>query len=131
MPEESNARYLSLALDARRVIDVLVAYVKETDTARMEEVVRSVMDSLESAQDRESLFSSAQRRSLFGDHERMQTLEEVQTSFPSQDLTTELEALLRPDVAVETRKRNAEMAIQFFCALEGRALQRYTQAMDM
>ena len=113
------------------MIDGLVAYVKETDATRMEALVRQVVESLASANDRDRLFSSAQRRSLFGDHERMQTLEEVQNSFPSQDLKKELEELLRQDVATDARKRSAEQAIQFFCALEGRALERYTQAMDM
>ena len=131
MLAESNARYLSLALDARKVIDALILFVKETDTPRMETLVGKVLESLNASSDRERLFSSAQRRSLFGDYERMQTLEEVQRDFPTENIGDRLQELLRKDIDAELRKRSAEQAIQFFCALEGRALERYTQAMDM
>jgi hypothetical protein len=131
MLAESNARYLSLALDARKVIDALILFVKETDTPRMETLVGKVLESLNASTDRERIFSSAQRRSLFGDYERMQTLEEVKREFPTENIGERLQELLRNDVDAQLRKKSAEQAIQFFCALEGRALERYTQAMDM
>jgi|ERR1700722_9188352 hypothetical protein len=131
MLPESNARYLSLALDARKVIDALVLFVKETDVPRMEVLVGGVLESLSAAHDRERLFSSTQRRSLFGDYERMQTLEEVKRKFPAEDISERLQQVLRKDIDAGLRRKNAEQAIQFFCALEGRALERYTQAMDM
>jgi hypothetical protein len=131
MLAESNARYLSLALDARKIIDALILFVKETDTPRMETLVGKVLESLNASTDRERIFSSAQRRSLFGDYERMQTLEEVQREFPTENIGERLQELLRNDIDAQLRKKSAEQAIQFFCALEGRALERYTQAMDM
>ena len=131
MISESNTRYLSLALDARKIIDVLVLFVKETNAPRMDKLVSDVLESLRAANDRERLFSSTQRRSLFGDYERVQTLEEVKRKFPREDIDERLQQILRKDVTSELRKKNAEQAIQFFCALEGRALERYTQAMDL
>ncbi len=132
-----RSRYLSLALDTRRVIDVLVLFVKETDisnkpdASNMEALLSQVVDSLPSNQDRERLFSIADTRSLFGDFERVEMFEEVKSSFPLHDIRKELELVLRGDADVAARKKNAETAIQFFCALEGRALERYAQAMHM
>jgi hypothetical protein len=131
MQEEVNTRYLSLALDTRVVIDVLVAFVKNTDTARLQPLVSRVVASLDCATDRDRLFSSAQRRSLFGDYERMETLEVVQKEFPTQNLGAQLKALLEESSSADAKKHNAEQAIQFLCALEGKALERYTEAMDM
>lgn len=133
MLAESNvrSRYLSLALDARKIIDVLVLYVKKADNPLQAALLGKVVDSLNTLGDRERLFSSADRTSLFGDYERMRTLGEVKDSFPQHDIARQLADVLRTDLAPDERKRNAEQAIQFFCALEGRALERYTQAMDM
>lgn len=126
-----RARYLSLALDARKVIDALVEYVKKSDTPQMEPLVRRVLESFDAASNRERLFSSVGRRSLFGDYERMQTLNEVKRDFSFPELQRQLKELLSNDVALEERRHSAEQALEFFCALEGKALERYTEAMDM
>jgi len=123
---EVRSRYLALALDARKVIDPLVSYLETGEsTGQLRESVQEAAESLKSIVDSGQL--STHSKLAFEHYEQVLMLEEVRPSKHRGELLNDLNTLLLPADDVSVKKEAAYRVIEFFFAVETRALQYYAR----
>jgi len=121
---------LSLALGSRLAIKSLAASRDSTQLdARVQSTVIDVVTSLNAITTQGPLFQHLTAPSNFERYEQFELLAEVQSAFHDRNLVTRLSAILT-DADTAERKKNIDLAIDFFTALESRALQRYNNAVN-
>jgi hypothetical protein len=127
--DETHAEYLTLALDARKFIDLLMMFVRTgARDARFDAVLVEAVDCLRSDGNPEQVFQ-------FGIHahlpkltfEQMATLNEIRGFSQRRDLGNGLERILVGPHVPDEERRLAMDAIEFFYRLESCALHRYNQ----
>jgi hypothetical protein len=123
---EVRSRYLALALDARKVIDPLMTYFETGEsTAPLLESVQDAAESLKSIVDPAQF--STHSKLAFEHYEQVLMLEEVRPSKDRGALLDDLNTLLLPASHASTKKEAAYRVIEFFFAVETRALQYYAR----
>lgn len=124
---EIRSRYLALALDARRIMDVLVPFAESGQVGEaLDTSVKDVIGALHSLG--ETADVNAVRSTLaFDEYEQVLTVEEVKTREDRKAVIHDLETILAPNEAEEKRKA-AIRVLQFLFALESRALQHYNRS---
>jgi hypothetical protein len=127
---ESRSRYLSLALTSRRTIDHLrnVATGNPVDAD-----LDSILNKLLASTGREgnaNFVSHLQATGAWTFFEELSTVDELKDELGFNDLGEVVVSVLR-DASAEVRGQQAKRLISFLTAVEGRALQRYTDSMEM
>ena len=124
MQVQPNSRYLTLALNVRKLTDSLITLVEEgIETAELERSVKEVLASLESAGGKTSV-RSLRERGAFGQYENVVTIKEVVKAPERAALIGRLQDVISKKNTQE-RSESAIEAIEFFDALERRALYHY------
>lgn len=119
-----RSRYLALALDARRILDLLVPFVECGQ--RGQALDTSVKDVIEALQSLDGPFDikAIHGRLAFDEYEQVMTLDEVRTAEGRKGVISDLEAILETDNLVDNRIA-ATRVLHFLFALESRALHHY------
>jgi hypothetical protein len=127
-----SASALSLALAARLAVKALSnLQAQPVPNNDLEATLQDVLASLDAIQTGGPLFAHLTPTSNFEHYGQIQTLAEVNSGFRDQHLSERLQSIMTigPDEA--ERERNIDLAIEFFTALESRALQKYNQATNL
>lgn len=120
----TNSRYLTLALNIRQVSNSLIQLVEEDqDSPELTESIGHFLASVENAGQKTTV-KALRARGAFGRYENVVTVNEVIKQAQRGILITKLQGLLTPS-SPEQRKSDALEAIEFFDALERRALYHY------
>jgi hypothetical protein len=124
---EVRSRYLALALDARKVIDPLMNYFETgKSTAPLIESVQEAAESLQSIDDPIRFSQPTHSKLAFEHYEQVLMLEEIRPSKDRGELINDLNALLADSDDLK-KKEAAYRLIEFFFAVETRALQYYSR----
>jgi hypothetical protein len=123
---EIRSRYLALALDARRLMDVLIPFV---DSGKRNEsldiAVREAIDALTSVT--EGVGTNVVHSNLaFDEYEQVLTLDEIKNQKDRKTVIRDLEQIASPDGG-EAQRQAAMRVLEFFFAVESRALQYYNR----
>jgi hypothetical protein len=127
---EVRSRYLALALDARKVIDPLMSYFETGEsTDQLIESVQEAAESLRSIVDPAQFLNPPHSKLAFEHYEQVVMLEEVRPSKDRGELLNDLNSLLLPtdNDNVTNKKEAAYRVIEFFFAVETRALKYYAR----
>jgi len=121
---EVRSRYLALALDARRVMDVLIPFV---DSGKRNEsldvAVKEAIDALSGVTGAPG--TSAVRSNLaFDEYEQVLTIDEVKSKEERKEVIADLQRVANPQDS-DTERKAAMRVLEFFFAVESRALQHY------
>jgi hypothetical protein len=124
---EVRSRYLSLALDARRIIDKLAVFIERGERGSdFYSSIGDALDSLRATTDAGALISAVHAPLSFTHYEQIRTLSEI--------LDERLNLVLQQLVALSNQERDAHeletealSALEFFSELETRALHHYQQ----
>jgi len=122
---------LSLALGSRLAIKTLIASRNNAYLVpEVQSTVHDVVTSLDAIATQGPLFEHLTAPSNFERYEQFELLAEVRSAFGDCDLKTRLSSILANEDDVVKRQENIDLAIEFFTALESRALQRYNNAVN-
>lgn len=125
---EVRYRYLALALDARKIIDPLMTYFETGEsTGLLTESVREAAESLGSIVNPAQFSQPTYSKLAFEHYEQVLMLEEIRPSKDRGELINDLNALLQPTGDDLKKKDAAYRVIEFFFAVETRALHYYTR----
>jgi hypothetical protein len=126
---EIRDRYLSLALDARKIIDDLVVFVEEGRRPQdFQPRLQDAVESLRRASGERNIFAPLRNNLPLEHYEQIRTVEEVtNAAAPGGKVIDDLSQILDETADPEARKNSAFDAIEFFYALERRALHNYNQ----
>ena len=120
----TNSRYLTLALDIRKLSDALISLAEDgVESSTMFPAMRQLLSSLEGVGQQTSA-KALRDRGSFGRYESVVTVNEAITPSQRIELIQKLHDILTPN-AQETKRENALQAVAFFDSLERRALYRY------
>jgi len=123
-----NTTSLSLALDARIAIKALNVYRKDgVSEGRLQKAISDAIASLNALSSGSSLFDNITNSTPYESYSQIQTLREVQSEFADEHLAEKLAASIG-HVDATTREEGVNFAINFFVALENRALRKYNQS---
>lgn len=123
---EIRDRYLSLALDARKIIDDLVVFVEEGRRPQdFQSRLQDAVESLRRASGERNIFAPLRNNLPLEHYEQIRTVEEVAAA-PGK-VIEDLSHILDETADPETTRNSAFDAIDFFYALERRALHNYNQ----
>lgn len=124
-------RYLSLALASRRVIDTLMEARREGQVRepQLREALIAVVESVRNAGKGEKFFASASG-SIFEHYEQKIILREVLKDTRPADIQESLSRLLKDPADDEKLQDDLQTTVDFFFALETRALHRFEQGMS-
>jgi|ERR1035438_6726415 hypothetical protein len=125
---EVRSRYLALALDARKIIDPLMNYFETGEsTGLLVESVQEASESLRSIVDPTELSQPTHSKLAFEHYEQVLMLEEIRPRKDRGELISDLNALVQPAGDDLKKKEAAYRVIEFFYAVETRALQYYSR----
>lgn len=125
---ESRSRYLALALDARKVIDALLSYVETGNSSPQDlAALDDAVGSLESIKDGTQLSRQTHSHLAFDHYEQVTTLDQVRTGHDREQIIDDLLVIKTAPAGQEPTRAAATRAIQFFFAVESRALQYYNR----
>jgi len=126
----ARSRYLALALASRKLIDSLLLFVETSQqdpqlAAALAQFTRSV----EITRAGSNLFAAAPGQPSFSHYEQVLILREAMESLREndRDVVASLSGVLDEASDIKKRKDSANKAIEFFYALENRALNNYNQ----
>ncbi|MGD0498812.1 MAG: hypothetical protein ABSC23_10295 [Bryobacteraceae bacterium] len=121
--QDLHGHYLSLALDARRIIDELLQLAESGQgSSAWQETLSDVVASLETAADVPQPTTS---RFVFSHYEQIRTLDEVKKPEERAALTEKLKKLESHAFSQNDSKSSLYDAIDFFTNVESRALYHY------
>jgi hypothetical protein len=123
----TRTRYLALALASRKVIDSLLLFVESNQQdPQLAPALTQFADALKLTGEKKNLFS-ASGQAAFAHYEQVLTLQEAMESLQGRNVAGELSGILDETSHIEMRKQNANKVIDFFYAVENRALNNYNQ----
>ncbi len=123
---QSNSEYLTLALDVRKLTDSLIQLVEDgTPSEQLNASIQKVVTSLQGAGGKTPV-KSLRERGTFGRYAGVRAISEVLGS-DREKLIAKLQAVIQPRPS-EHRTESALAAIEFFDALERKALYHYNRA---
>jgi len=121
---EVRSRYLALALDARRIMDVLIPFV---DSGKRNEsldiAVKEAIDALGSVSG-DSATSPVRSNLAFDEYEQVLTIDEVKGQEERKEVIADLRQIASSKDS-GTQQEAAMRVLEFFFAVESRALQHY------
>jgi hypothetical protein len=126
---ESRSRYLSLALTSRRAINSLRGFASGQSLDRE---LGAYLKSLLAGVDQKSgsdFVSHLQESGAWTHFEELSTVEEIERETGTSDLVVVVSSILSE--ADEASRENVKRLISFLTAVEGRALQRYTESTEL
>jgi hypothetical protein len=127
---ENRSRYLSLALLSRRTVeglrDVTTGSPMESD---LDDSLKKLLAGV-SLTDDAALVKRLEASGAWTRFEELSTLDEVKAETGTDHLEEIVSSILN-DRNAELRIQNAKRLIRFLTAVEGRALQHYTDSMEM
>ena len=124
-----NSNSLSLALDARTAVKALNALQRGGEVHQeLKTAMSDAVTSLRALNSGSPLFAHLSPSSSFESYEQIQTLQEVQSAFPNEDVANKLASVTNEANDAAQRQQYVEFAILFFSALEKRALQKFNQS---
>jgi hypothetical protein len=127
---ESRSRYLSLALLSRRTIEGLRGVADGVPVGpELEESLRKLLAGVSSVSDA-AFVTRLEASGAWTRFEELSTLDEVKAETGTDDLSGVVSSILS-DPGERSRSQSAKLLIRFLTAVEGRALQRYTDSMEM
>ena len=122
---EVRSRYLALALDARKVIDALIPFVEyDRRDQALDTSVNETILALNSVG--EDVVNAVHGTLAFDEYEQVLTLDEIKTQQDRRAVIQDLEQIVSPGDP-NIKKEAAMRVLQFFFALESRALQYYSR----
>jgi hypothetical protein len=123
----ARTRYLVLALASRKLIDSLLMFVESNEQdPKLAPALAQFADALKRSRAANNLFS-ASNQATFSHYEQVLTLQEAMESLQGRNIGAELSGVLDEASSVETRKQVAARVIDFFYAVENRALNSYNE----
>ena len=124
-----NTNSLSLALDARTAVKALNVLRKGGGEAgsELQTAMTDALISLRALNSGAPLFASLSPSSAFENYEQIQTLQEVESAFPGEDVEAKLASATNEQDPTQ-RQQGIVFAIEFFSALEKRALQKFNRS---
>ena len=125
---DSRSRYLLLALASRNLIKSLMTYVERgqaDDNLRL--ALEDVAGSLRASKDANSLFGPVPTESPFRNYEQVLILEEAEKAVHDNNIGEKLSHVLNGSPERDERRAGTASAIEFFYALENRALYHYNR----
>jgi hypothetical protein len=124
-----NTNSLSLALDARTAVKALNAWRKGGEAHQeLKVAMKDAVTSLRALNSGTALFENLSPSSSFESYEQIQTLQEVQSAFPNDDVADKLALAMNEGIDATQHQQYVAFAIAFFSALEKRALQKFNQS---
>ena len=124
---QSSSEYLTLALDVRKLTDSLILLVEDgTLSEQLGTSIKEVVTSLEGAGNKVSV-KGLRERGTFGRYAGARAIGEVVMGPNRTELIEKLLSVIRSQ-AQSQRTESALVAIEFFDALERRALYHYNRA---
>jgi hypothetical protein len=121
---EVRSRYLALALDARRLMDVLIPFADSGE--RNESLDRAVKDAIDalSSVSGSSVARTVRSNLAFDEYEQVLTINEVKGQEERREIISDLQRIAQPKDG-EEQQEAAMRVLEFFFAVESRALQHY------
>jgi hypothetical protein len=127
---ENRSRYLSLALLSRRTVedlrDVTTGLPVKPD---LDDSLKKLLAGVSSTDDA-ALVKRLEASGAWTRFEELSTLDEVKAETGTEGLDEIVSSVLN-GLNAEERIQNAKLLIRFLTAVEGRALQHYTDSMEM
>jgi hypothetical protein len=122
-----RSRYLALALDARKLIDVLIDFVDRGERRQgFDNCLQEVIDSLNPSAEEESLFSPLHNPLAFSEfYEQVQTVNEALKPNKPDEIVQKLLSVKAQGADENKQKQDAFEAIKLLSAIESRALYHY------
>jgi len=126
---EIRSRYLALALDARRILDVLIPLVESgRRNESLDNAIKEAIGALTSVT--EGPGANTVHSSLaFDEYEQVLTIDEIKDEFKGEEglktVIGDLERIVTPEC--EAQREAAMRVLEFFFAVESRALQYYSR----
>jgi hypothetical protein len=122
-----RSRYLALALDARKLIDVLIAFVDRGERREgFDNCLQEVIDSLSASAAEENLFSPLHNPLAFSEfYEQVRAVNEALKHSKPGEIVQKLLTVKAQDADEAKQKQDAYEAIKLLSAIESRALYRY------
>jgi hypothetical protein len=125
---EDRTPYLTLALDARQIVNGLLQYINNGELRpNVRNYVTGLVNSLNTLSAESSLYAHLQQPSVFDHFEQIRTLAEVRKAIHDDRLVEKLQSFLNADPMNAGTRTEAKDVLRFISALEARALQRYNQ----
>jgi hypothetical protein len=125
---DSRSRYLLLALASRNLINSLLHYVDDGHAdPQLQDTLNDVAESLRVSKDANSLFGPVPTASPFRNYEQVMTLAEAVKTLDDSNIEEKLVQVLTNSPNREERRRDVTEAVEFFYALENRALHHYNR----
>lgn len=123
----SNSRYLTLALDIRKVTDSLIRFAeKGQESEDLPKILPQMLAFLDVSEDRTSI-QRLRESGSFGNYENIVTVNEVFVKTEDRNaVVRQIHGILNAATA-EERRKSATATIPFLDALERRALYRYSR----
>ncbi len=124
---EIRSRYLALALDARKLIDALIAFVdQEKRNQELEQSLQQVIASLQPVGEKKDLFSPDRSRLAFSEYyEQVRTVEDALKPAERGQIVEKLQSIRSQHTDFQKQKEDAYDAIRLLSAIESRALYYY------
>jgi len=122
---------LSLALRARKAIKSLMAIESNapTNSEALQKAGQNIVDTLQAFRSNGLLFAYLTAPQSFCEkYEQIQILDEVRAEIGDESYGAKLISATSPDSDPTARAANIDFAIEFFTAVESRALLKYNQA---
>ena len=127
---ESRSRYLSLALTSRRAIDSLRAVASgQAVGPELDVYLKSLLAGVDQ-QSGTDFVSHLQESHAWTHFEELSTVEEVEKETGTLDLANLVSSIILNETDDMSRE-NVKRLISFLTAVEGRALERYTESTEL
>lgn len=122
---EIRSRYLALALDARKIVDVLIRFVESEQ--RHPSLDKAVNEAIEALTSVTKGLGGVQVHSglAFEEYEQVLTIDEVRSSDDLKTVISDLARIIAPEG--KEALQAAMRVLEFFFAVESRALQYYNR----
>lgn len=121
-------RYLSFGLFAQQLIDVLIEFVDEGRDERLPSALTEAIEYLKAASGGADTGATGRNVHTFRNYEQVRTLDQVCPLGPGRkEIIQILEDLRDRQGTRRAQRRKANRAIEFFYALENRALRNFAQ----
>ncbi len=123
-----RSKYLTFALEARRVVDLLLPFVERGEKApALVPSLNGLMESLESSGSAETVLARLRTPGPRPVYEELLTNEDLESPEERTRLTLELRKVVLEQGSLENQMASARQAILLLCAVEGRALNQFSQ----
>ncbi len=122
-----RARYLTLALETRRVVDLLLPLVESGQKSPTLLSALAVIDTLSGGGTAETLLAKLRAPGPRPIFEELLADEELETADERHRLVQELRNVVRDESGLSSTRASAKEAVLLLCVVEGRALHQFSR----